>query len=91
MITEFIKSTIPNWKTNIHISTKDVPITLDTVNITAGNFQGYTFSPLLLYLVLVPLSNILKRANTRFKINDSVVSYLLYMDDLKLYAKKKRK
>ena len=90
-ITEFIKTTIPNWKININLPNKNGPIILNKINITTGIFQGDTFSLPLFYLKLAPLSNILKHANTGFKINDSVVSHLLYTDDLKVYAKNKEK
>ena len=61
---------------------------LGEVDIRRGIFQGDSFSPLLFVVVLIPLSIIVNKTDLRYvtsqnqKLND-----LLFMDDLKLYAR----
>jgi len=82
-IANFIKSSIPQWRTKIRLPQSNVAIELDDINIETGIFQGDTFLPLIFCLALTPLSNILKRVNIGVKMRKAVVSHLLYMDDLK--------
>jgi len=89
-IANLIKSSMSKWRTKICLPHSNGTIKLDEVNIETGIFQRDSFSPLLFCLALNPLSNILKRANIGFKLRKTVVSYLLYMEDLKPFAKKKR-
>ena len=65
--------------------------TLGEVDIRRGVFQGDSLSPLLSLLCMVPLTWLLRRAkagyesgNKGFKLN-----HLLFMNDLKLFAKTK--
>ena len=48
--------------------------------------QGDALSPLLFVMCLFPLTDLLRNLNQQFLIDDIVVSHLLYLDDLKLYA-----
>ena len=76
-----------SWKLELNASGK----TLGEVDIRRGIFQGDSLSPLLFVLCMVPLTWLLRRAkagyewgNKGFKLN-----HLLFMDDLKLFAKGK--
>ena len=62
---------------------------LEEVNVKRGIFQGGSLSPLLLVLSMVPLSLILKKVNACYKWGkkEYKLNHLLFMDDLKLYAK----
>ena len=62
---------------------------LGEVNVTRGIFQGDSLSPLLFVLSMVPLSLILKKVNACYKLGkkECKLNHLLFMDDLKLYAK----
>ena len=60
---------------------------LGCVRVNRGIFQGDSLSPLLFVLCLFPLSTLLRQTSKGFIIDGSVISHLLYMDDLKLYAK----
>ena len=61
------------------------------INIKCGIFQGDSISLLLFCLALNPLSDVLKSTHYGYKIRyGQLVQHLLYMDDLKLYAKCER-
>ena len=58
-------------------------------SINTGIFQGDCTSGFLFILCLLPLSLLLKRSGLGYRINTNdlkVISHLLFMDDLKLYA-----
>lgn len=86
-IIEFIKTTIPTWRTNLNLPYVNGCISMDNINITRILPQGDSLSPLLFCICLFPISNILKRANVGCKLKKKKISNLLYMDDLKLFAK----
>ena len=59
------------------------------VDIQRGIFQGDSLSPLLFIMALMPLSTILNTTGKGFCLNKEglVLNHLLYLDDLKLFAK----
>ena len=63
------------------------------IPIRRGIFQGDSLSPLLFIIALFPLSHALLNNNElgyqRTNSRDFPVSHLLYMDDIKLFAKSK--
>jgi len=71
------------WKTVVTLNGQP----LGCVNIQRGIFQGDSLSPLLFVMCLFPLSLVLRNLNKGFKVDDTVISHLLYSDDLKLYSK----
>ena len=86
-IQDFPNNSMKSWKLELNASTK----TLGKVNIRRGIFQGNSLSPLFFALCMVPLIWLLRTAkagyewgNKGFKLN-----HLLFMDDLKLFAKSK--
>lgn len=66
----------------------DRPGPQDFIRIERGIFQGDSLSPLWFCLALNPLSTLLKDLGLgcRLRREGEVISYLLYMDDLKLFA-----
>ena len=62
---------------------------LGDVGIKKGIFQGDSLSSLFFVACLIPLTYVLRRcaAGYEFSSNWSKVNHLLFMDDLKLYAK----
>ena len=62
---------------------------LGEVDVKRGIFQGDSLSPLLFVLCMVPLSLILRKINAYYEWGkkEYKLNHLLYMDDLKLFAK----
>ena len=81
----FLQKSIQQWRLSLTSSGDD----LGEVNVKRGIFQGDSLSPLLFVLCMVPLSLILKKVNACYKWGkkEYKVNHLLFMDDLKLYAK----
>ena len=78
---------MPSWRTKIHLPHANGCLTTEDINFLRGIFQGDTLSPLLFCLALAPIKSILRRANIGYKIGETKVSNLLYIDDLKCYTK----
>ena len=57
------------------------------IDINSGIFQGDWLSPLIFCLALASLSTILNGTGYGYKIQDRFISHMLYIDDLKLFAK----
>ena len=86
-VQDFLNNSMKSWKLELNASGK----TLGEVDIRRGIFQGDSLSPLLFVLCMVPLTWLLRRAKAEsesgskgFKLN-----HLLFMDDPKLFAKRK--
>jgi len=82
-VCSFLKASISLWKTALTLNGK----LLGYVNIKRGIFQGDSLSPLLFVMCLFPLSSLLRDLQKGFTIDGTVISHLLYLDDLKLYSK----
>lgn len=87
----FLASVMNNWRTRIHLRTKDSYILTDIIKIDKGIFQGDSLSALWFCMCLNPLSNSLNNTTCGFnikhqKIVQHRISHLIYMDDIKIYA-----
>ena len=73
------------WKVELTCGSES----LGDVGMKKGIFQGDSLSPLLFVAYLIPLTYVLERclAGYEFSSNGSKVNHLLFMDNLKLYAK----
>ena len=78
---------MPEWRTKIHLPNENGCISTDHINIERGIFQGDSLSPLIFCICLIPIMNILRRAKVGYKLAKTLISHLLYMDDLKVYSK----
>ena len=83
------------WTTTLQVKVKHHQIMSDLIRIQRGIYQGYSLSLLWFCLALNPLSYLLNRTNYGFGIHSGNqemqrVNYLLYMDDIKLYAATKQ-
>ena len=57
------------------------------IMIKSGIFQGDSLSPLPFYLTLAPLSSLINESTYGYHTQGHKITHLLYMDDLKMYAK----
>ncbi|KAL1447199.1 hypothetical protein WDU94_005635 [Cyamophila willieti] len=86
---DFLKHSMNQWMTKLSL-TLPAKKNNNNNNTSRGIFQGDSWSPLWFCLSLNPLSNILNESNKGYNLNRNTqqkVSHLMYMDDLKLYAK----
>ena len=76
------------WRTNLTANDK----CLGKVNIRQGIFQGDSLSPLLFLLAPFPLSMILRKVSAGYEMTKDGcrINHLLFMDDLKLFAKNEK-
>ena len=81
----FLQKSMQQWRLSLTANGED----LAEVNVKMGIFQGDSLSPLLFVLSMVPLSLILKMVNACYKwrTKEYELNHLLFVDDLKLYAK----
>ena len=83
----FLQKSMQQWRLPLTINGEN----LGEVNVKRGIFQGDSLSTLMFVLSMAPLSLILKKVNTCYKWRkkEYKLNHLLFMDDLKLYAKSK--
>ena len=82
------------WKTDMTISHNKGEITLPDVKIKRGIYQGDSLSPLIFCMTLDPLSKLIKDQDIGYNTSKTrgpdavrkIISHLLFMDDIKLYA-----
>lgn len=86
-ITHFIKKSMKTWQTTLKLHSAEGLLSSRTINIRAGIFQGDSLSPLLFCLALASLSHLLKESSYGYTSQYGRINHLLYMDDLKTYAK----
>lgn len=87
-----LQELMKQWQTKLTITDTNKSVETDYIKIKRGIFQGDALSPLWFCLALNPLSNILRRTNKGVHMIHQkqvkyTLSHLLYMDDVKLYAK----
>lgn len=89
LLQKFICRCMKTWNTVMTVNTEAGTINTDTIKINEGIYQGDSLSPLLFCISLIPLSKELQRLNIGYQISESEtkIEHLLYMDDLKLFAK----
>ena len=58
--------------------------------IQSGIFPGDALSPLLFIIAMMPLNNMLRKCTAGYKLSRSQekINHLMYMEDIKLFAKK---
>ena len=83
----FFQKSMQQWRLSLIANGED----LGEVNMKTKIFQGDSLSPLLFVLDMVPLSLILRKANLFYKRGKKKykLNHLLFLGDLKLYAKSK--
>ena len=85
---QFSEKIMEKWKTSVILYHQEGKLKSREFNIKRGIFQGDSLSPLLFCLALAPLSTLLYKTEYSYKTKaENKVSHLLYMDDLKTFAK----
>ena len=87
VLINFLKTSMSLWGTTVFLNSTKETIKSDRIDINCGIFQGDSLSPLLFCLALIPLTSELNQTSYGYKIGESKINHLFYMDDLKLYAK----
>ena len=82
----FVERSIMSWTTDLTSCGQ----TLGTVKVRRGIFLGDSLSQLLFVLCMIPLIKILRKAKAGYMLDDIKVNHLLFMDDLKLFAKNEK-
>ena len=83
-VRSFVNTSMKKWNTELTASNQR----LWNVKMRPGIFQGGNLSPLLLVLVMIPLALVLRQPKTyELKKGGKKINHLLFMDDLKLFAK----
>lgn len=75
-----------NWNTLLSSGN----ISIGQIDIKRGIFQGDTLSPLLFVIALIPLTLVLRKTRFAYNLNGEQINHLLFMDDLKLFAKSEK-
>ena len=82
-----VEESMKNWWTTLTMNGE----ALADIQIKCGIFQGGALSPLLFCEALNQLSSIIEQTGYGYTLtSEQKIHHLLYMDDLKLYAKKER-
>ena len=86
-ITNFLKNSMKLWNANLLVNYTKGSMKCDKININCGIFQGESLSQLLFCLSLIPLTNEINNTKYGYEIYEKAINHLIYMDDLKHYAK----
>ena len=83
-IVQFIRKSMKNWNTRL-TSCREY---LANVDIRSGIFQLDSLLPLLLVICMITLTQILRKVESGYTLkNGEKLNHLLFMDDLKIFAK----
>ena len=90
-LVNYFKHAMKKWKTQLHLNHTSATITSRTIDINSGIFQGDSPSGLALCISLIPLTWLINKTGLGYYIGKGnslvqLISHLLFMDDLKLYA-----
>ena len=84
----FSEKTMKSWRVELTAGGKSLAET----KIQRGIFQGDSLSPLLFIIAMMPLNHIFRKCTAGYKLSRSQekVNHLMYMDDIKLFAKNEK-
>ena len=86
-IKELLINSMDTWRTELTSCGENI----GEVRIRRGIFQGDSLSPLLFVVALIQMTLTLRKARFAYEFqNGEKINHLLFMDDLKLYAKSER-
>ena len=87
-IINFIEKTMKTWTRELTAGGRS----LAEAKIQIGIFQEDARSPLLFLIVMMPVNHIVRKCTAEWKLSRSreKINHLMYMDDIKLFAKMKK-
>ena len=88
-VINFIDKTMKTWRVELTAGGRS----LAEAKIQRGIFQGDALSPLLFIIAMMPLNHILRKCTAEYKLSRSQekINHLIYIDDIKLFAKNEKK
>ena len=88
-VINLIELTMKTWRVELTARGRSLAET----KIQRGIFQGDTLSPLLFIIAMMPLNHILRKCTAGYKLRrlQEKINHLLYLDDIKLFAKNEKK
>ena len=88
-VVQFINKIKETWKVELTAGRKSLAV----VKIQRGISQGDVLSLLLFVIEMMQLNHFLRKCTAGYKLRKSQekINHLMYMDDIKLFAKKKKK
>ena len=87
-VINFIEKTMKTWRVELTAGGRS----LVEAKIRRGIFQGDALSPLLFIIGMMPFNHILRNCRAGYKLNwlQEKINHLMYMDDIKLFAKNEK-
>ena len=87
-VKNFIEQTMKTWRVELTAGGRSIAET----KIQRDIFQGDKLSPLLFIIAMMPLNHKLRKCTAGYKLSRSQekTNHLMYMDDIKLFAKNER-
>ena len=87
-VINFIEKTMKTWRVQLTAGRRS----LAKAKIQIGIFQGDALSPLLFIIAIMPLSHKPRKCAARYKFSrtQEKINHLMYMDDIKLFAKNEK-
>ena len=85
VVKRLLSNSMEKWRIKLYSSST----MRGEIEIKRGIFQGDSPSPLLFVASMTPLRLLLGKTKYRYYLKGKQVNHLLYMNDLKLYAKSK--
>ena len=84
-VINFIEKTMNTWKVELTSAGRSLLV----VKFRIGIFQSDALSPLLFIIAMIPLNHILRKCTAEYKLTKSQekINHLMYIDDIKLFAK----
>ena len=87
-VIDFIEQTMKTWRVQLTAGGRSIA----EKKIQRGIFPGDALSPLQFIIAMMSLNHILRKCAARYKLSRSQekINHLMYMDDIKLFAKMKK-
>ena len=84
-VEKMLTASMQGWRTELTRCNES----LGQVKFRRGIFQGDSLSPLIFVIAMIPLNSVLRKMKIgyQFSSNKEQINHLMFMDDIKLFAK----